>query len=209
MLFYGGSSMIDIKGNLLESLIEQAKEMAIRKDKAQFLSLTEKIAPVHLLSFFDYIKKFEYDRTFWSDVENDFYLIGLGNIKQIKAYDNRYDELKLKWESFTKEALIHDECKQYGTGLIALGGMTFDPLKEKTALWEKFPTSELIVPEFIISRYKTNYYLTINRYVQAVDCFDKVVNDIKAKKEKLLNYTLVTNDSTHEIVKKEELKRDE
>lgn len=209
MFLNGGFNMIDIKDKLLESLIYKAKKIATKKSKKQLLSMTEKIDPIHLFSFFDNSKQFQKNRIFWSDIENDFYLIGLGQVKQIIAEKNRYDELQRKWQSFINEALVHQENNEFGTGLIALGGMTFDPLKQKTKQWKDFPTSELIVPEFMITKQKTDYYFTVNLFINEDENIEKLTTYLENKKDELLNYPLVMNDHSHNIYKKEEIKSDE
>lgn len=201
--------MIDIKVKQLQTLIYKAKEMAQQQNEKQFLSLTEEIDPIHLLSFFDHIKQFNKDRIFWSDVQNDFYLIGLGKVKRIKAEENRYEHLQEKWEQFSKKALIHNDFDQLGTGLIALGGMTFDPLNKQTEQWEKFPTSELLIPQYVVIKENTKYYLTINTFVEQDENIMELMNRIEHERDQLFNYRLQVLKTTQSIVKKEEIARDE
>ena len=49
-----------------------------------------------------------------------------------------------------------------GTGPTAFGGFSFDPLKEKTALWSNFATSLFYIPKFMLSLFNGQAYLTTN-----------------------------------------------
>lgn len=200
--------MIDVKETLLDSLIYKAKQLAEHRGAKQLLTITKKIDPVHMLSFFEASERLNKDRLFWADVQNDFYMIGIGKVKQLYANKNRYDDLKQQWQTFTKKALIHNEYNQLGTGLVALGGMSFDPLNQRTNQWKNFPTSEIIVPEVTIVKQKHNYYLTINMYVDSEIDVDDYAREIERKEEKLFQYKLQVKNGLHKIVNKEEINSD-
>src|SRR5699024_5421971 len=159
--------MIDIEEKLLDSLIYKAKTHAIEQGRSQLLSLTKKIAPAHIIGFFEAAHKMQKNRLFWADVDNDFYIVGVGNIKTITAREDRYSELETQWKESISKALIHNPFSQAGTGLLAMGGMSFDPLKKGSTLWSNFPTGELTIPEFTLVKNKSDYHLTINTIVHA------------------------------------------
>lgn len=201
--------MIDVKEKLLHSLIYKAKQLAENKKRKQFLSVTEKIAPVHILSVFDNFQRLNEDRSFWADVQNDFYIVGAGYVKQIIASSNRYEQLHQAWQTFIEKALIHNEYDRAGVGLNAFGGMTFDPLRDKTKLWESFPTSELIVPQISIVKQKTDYYLTLNTFVNKEDDVEDKVRHLETLKGELLYAPLNVKRHRHCIERKDEVARDE
>src|SRR5699024_9909312 len=134
----------------------------IEQGSSQLLSLTKKIAPAHIIGFFEAAHKMQKNRLFWADVDNDFYIVGVGNIKTITASEDRYSELETEWKEIVSSSLIHNPFSQAGTGLLALGGMSFDPLKKTSSLWSNFPTGELIIPEFTLVKHKSDYYFTSN-----------------------------------------------
>lgn len=200
--------MIDVKEKLLDSLIYKAKQLAQKRDEKQLLSITKQIDPIHIISFYDSLERLNKDRTFWADVENDFYMIGIGEIQQIEAEENRYYNLQKKWQTFTKKALIHNDFHELGTGLIALGGMSFDPLNKKTEQWTSFSTSELIVPEYMVVKQKTNYYLTLNTFVSHEDNIEDLSRHIEQNEKQLFHNPLQFKKERHHILNKEEVASD-
>src|SRR5690625_7505724 len=77
---------------------------------------------------------------FWSNISNTFSFVGVGCVYKLIAEEDRYNVLKKEWGSLLNQAFIHNPFESLGTGLVAVGGMTFDPEREKSDLWKNFPT---------------------------------------------------------------------
>ncbi|WP_254426878.1 proteasome accessory factor PafA2 family protein, partial [Herbaspirillum sp. VT-16-41] len=114
-------------------------------DDYQLVSITKKIKNTNALSFFESAKYINKNRTFWMSSEEDFYLVGIGQSYEIIAEESRFEETKKAWNQLLEKATIYNPYEQPGTGIVALGGLSFDPKKPTTPLWENFkdvPLSE-------------------------------------------------------------------
>lgn len=159
--------MIDVQEKTLQSFLYNAKQVANTKKSDQLIAWTEALAPVKLINIFNEAKNKGKNRTFWQNSAADFSIVGIGTAYTIVAEEDRFINLEKEWTSLKESALVHDPFQQVGTGLMAVGGMDFDPLQKKTALWEKYPTSELIIPEMVVVRHHDNYYVTYQWNVTA------------------------------------------
>src|SRR5699024_5318259 len=118
-------------------------------------------------------------RLYWKNSANTFEFIGIGSVHTIVAEDVMYHILKKEWQQLIDNAVIHDPFQQAGTGLTAIGGMTFDPLKAPTGLWENFPASQLVIPELFIVRSNREFFLTRNKYISAKSCLSSILAEMK------------------------------
>src|SRR5699024_1278125 len=110
--------------------------------------------------------------------KQDFILFGLGTATEVVALENRFEQIEEKWNELIESALIYNPYKKQGTGLTAIGGMSFDPLEAQGELWANFPLSKLTVPKYLIMNEADEYYATFNRYVQAEDDVETVLAQI-------------------------------
>ena len=61
-----------------------------------------------------------------------------------------------------QSAVISESENIQGTGPTAFGCFSFDPLKEKTELWAKFPDSIFNIPKYMLTMADHQVYLTTN-----------------------------------------------
>ncbi|WP_106496828.1 isochorismate synthase [Lentibacillus sp. Marseille-P4043] len=182
--------MIETKEVLLESLLDQAIVQAKATNGTQLVSFTKKInKEIDPLQFFEAAKDSNMDRTFWSSTADGFYLVGIGNVCPIVANDNRFQETERQWRKQVENATIHNPYQTPGTGLIALGGMAFDPKKAKSALWKKFKNSEFQIPQFTLTKNRTNYFITINTQATKDDHPVQLASELKRMEAGLLHET--------------------
>lgn len=196
--------MINLKKHSLTSFLNKAKERATNQNEKQLVSWTKKITEAHLLTFFEVSKRFKKERAFWMNDTKDFAFVSLGHAKVITADESRYEMLQQKWDETIEHAMIHDPYKEQGTGVFAVGGMTFDPLRESSTLWENYPTNRLIIPTYCIVKNKQDYYFTMNQYVYPDDDVDQIIREKKAV-EQLIEAKSIAKQSEQYIIEKNEI----
>lgn len=178
--------MIEFKEKLAKDFINKAVEKAALTKEDQLISFTERIEKHNLIHIFEQAKTLEKNRVFWSNQMDDFYLVGIGETVEIKTDESRYQTTKELWTKYLKDALIHNPYKLPGTGLVALGGLSFDPKKEQTKLWENYHASQFVIPEFIFTRIKDDTYLTVTHNIKETDDYSELINSINKTVEQLL-----------------------
>jgi len=171
--------MIEIKEDLMESIVHQALEKANRKDQTQLLSITKKINKIDPIQFFEAAKKTNENRTFWTSTPDEFYLIGVGNAHEIIATESRFQVTEDEWRHIIDEAIVHNPYQVAGTGVVALGGMSFDPLKPTTSLWKNYEPSQFTIPEYTLTIHKDTHYFTVTKSVQPTDDAEIIATEIK------------------------------
>ncbi|GGB36849.1 isochorismate synthase [Virgibacillus dakarensis] len=181
--------MIETKKALLESLLDQAIVLANNTDSAQLVSFTKKIDEIDPLQFFEAAKDQGMNRTFWTSTADEFCLVGAGTVCHLIADENRFQETEKQWENLVSNALIHNPYQTPGTGLVALGGMRFDPKKDNTDLWKKFKNSEFRVPRLTLTKQKSAFYLTINTEVTKDDHTGQLAHQLRKTAGCFLGYT--------------------
>jgi len=178
----GGLHMIELEQETFQSFLYKATKLVKGEETRQLISWTEQIEDVDLLSVFSAAKKTGKDRTYWTNGKRDYTFVGLGRLVTLTAGKDRYRELQEKWQELLANSLVHNRYHVPGTGLVATGGMSFDPKRKRTPLWEKYPTSELTVPKWFFVKRDENYYMTINMFIDSqvdVETIGRDVNDFK------------------------------
>lgn len=179
--------MIEIKEESLESLLDDAIDQAKLTNKTKLISITKKIENIDPLHFFESAKELSMNRTFWTSTSDEFYLVGAGNAWQISANEDRFQKTEEKWEQLMQEAVIHNPYKFPGTGLLAMGGMSFDPSIRKSDLWKNFDHSSFTIPQFILTVNGEGYFLTTNVQVKQDDQPFQIADEIIEFEKMLLS----------------------
>lgn len=161
--------MIEIKAreSEIDKLCKKAIHQAKARNQEQLISITRKISNYDLLHIYEASAMKEQDRVFWVRHDRKASFAAIGCVREIAGGQDRFEEAKREWNKIVEEAWIHDPYRIPGTGLLATGGMAFDPLKSKTALWRNFPDSRFVIPAFLVSEYCGETYLTMNAAVNA------------------------------------------
>ncbi|WP_068672747.1 isochorismate synthase MenF [Oceanobacillus sp. Castelsardo] len=183
--------MIELKEEQVEALLEKTIESLKDDDDFQLVSITKKIKNYDALSFFEAAKYIGKNRMFWMSSEEDFYLVGIGQAYEIMAEESRFKETKERWYRLLEKATIHNPYEQPGTGIVALGGLSFDPQKPTTPLWEKFKPSHFTIPEFLITKQNKQCYVTMNVLVRKNDHPHQLANEWKDLEERLFEKTTI------------------
>src|SRR5690625_4471198 len=177
--------MIELKEKTLQSFLYKAIDKAASFQKQQLVSWTKEIGAVPLVGVFHRAKNSGKNRIFWMNTTNDFSIVGIGTAHHIVAEENRFEQLQKQWQELLEEAMIHDPFHDVGTGLVSLGGMSFDPDKESSGLWDKYPTSQLTIPEMMVVHHKDKWYVTMNRFVRADEKMDSLLDEIQQLEDML------------------------
>ena len=183
--------MIEMKENLVETMLDQAIDTAKLRNEDQLVSITIKIDKINPISFFENAKKTGKDRVFWSSTAADFYLVGVGNVTEIQAENNRFKKTEEVLNDILKKAIIHNPYQVPGTGVIALGGMSFDPQKQRTNLWKNFKASQFTIPEFLLTKNNEQYYYTMIKIIHKNDDLSELLCEWEDSEKKLLEDSIV------------------
>lgn len=192
--------MIDMKEITLKHMIYKVREQAKSLQSAQLFSWTKEIPSVDMLTVFQNAKQLNKDRAFWMNSDNDFSLIGIGRAHTLVAHEDRFKEIETQWNEVKEKAFIHNEYNLGGTGLVSLGGMSFDPLRKRSTLWEKYPPSQLTIPEITIANNEGRYFLTYNNYCYPEEDAENTIHKIKAIENTLLYPNRIKDYPIGEIV---------
>src|SRR5699024_3340183 len=81
-----------------------------------------------------------------------FTSVGIGETVAISDESDSSETINRAWRNLVDKTTIHNPYEKVGSGMLAMGGLAFDPKKEKTSLWENYPAYELIVPKVSITQ---------------------------------------------------------
>jgi menaquinone-specific isochorismate synthase len=183
--------MLEIKESLqLQSLLEKTiRSLQESKEAYRIVSVTREIPVQAPLSLFQAAGKMKMQRFFWSSATNDLIMTGVGKAHLLQTKTKAIHALQDAWEDTLAHADIFNPFQLPGTGLTAMGGMAFDPLKEKTGLWGNFPDQEMVIPEFVLTKSENGCYLTCNVKVNGNDHGQQLATLLKHREEALLSGT--------------------
>lgn len=176
--------MIETEVKSFQSIIEEGLKRVLTTKEKLLVTYTEKISFIEPLIFFERARNLKENRTFWKSATEPFYLITVGELYHVKGQDEqRYKDTFKEWKKLRKSALIYNPYNVEGTGLILSGGMSFDVKEKRTALWEKYPPSEFVVPRFTYTIKDGTCYLTTTVLLSEEDETTKINERIKRDKE--------------------------
>lgn len=175
--------MIAINEEAVLALFKQAQEEAQQTKKQVYTSYTQQIDVLNILNVFKQARKTGANRSFWHSYEDNYTLVGIGEMEKISANETDYASINQEWKELIKQAIIVNPYESFGTGMLSFGGLRFDPKKERTPLWKEYPTYELVVPKYTFMQDQNNYYLTLNVKVTQdtviSEMLDLVLNEVK------------------------------
>lgn len=200
--FWRYRQMTQMKEITLTSFINNAVKRAKEMGTKQFISWTKQMNEISLLDMFKYSERFDENRLFWTNSKRDFMLLGFGTAKKIVAEKDRFEQLEQLWDEFIAKASIYNPYRSQGTGVTALGGMNFDPLRKREPLWSKFPMSELTIPSYLLVYDRGKYYATVNCYVDQKDDAETVIEKINQMEQHLEKGQNISNGSSSQIVER-------
>lgn len=197
--------MIETIDAQIEQFLQKVIDQAKVRQQEQLVVLTEKLdLPIHPLHFFENGKTLSKYRIFWADDTHRFMIAGIGKVNALtdeKLTDATMDE---KWQRLLRRAHIYDPYQTEGTGLLMFGGMDFDSKKEKTALWENFPSFYMVLPQYILVIKGADSFLTTSFFISPDQSTDLVLDKRQERMEQLL-HPLDSFPKKATVLKKEEV----
>ncbi|WP_152655018.1 isochorismate synthase MenF [Oceanobacillus sp. CFH 90083] len=183
--------MIEVKEKQFTADLKAAVQSVQTDQKDKLFSYTEKINQVSLYRFLEKAGVLELPRTFWSSANEAFQLAGAGHAFELSTEDcrHRYEQIEQEWNALLADAIIYNPYQTSGTGVVALGGFSFDPLKPQTKLWENFPESHFSIPGYILTHADGDYYLTINRFITTGEAYPAILEELQNNRQELLDNT--------------------
>ncbi|WP_028399695.1 isochorismate synthase [Ectobacillus panaciterrae] len=120
------------------------------------------------------------ERFYWSDTSQRVILAGVGSAFTIaNSSQKRFQDARAVWNKLLRHMIVHRPDYEFGTGPLLFGGFAFDPLKQRTELWNTFSDTVLWLPSFMLTLKDGEAWLTVNQLVAKDD-------DAEALHEKLL-----------------------
>ncbi|GAB3800623.1 isochorismate synthase [Virgibacillus kimchii] len=177
--------MIELNERELEALLDQAIKRVASGENFQLVSITKKVKHTDPLHFFEAAKYMNKDRVYWTSTVDEFTIAGVGNVHEITANHDRFRMTEEAWEKIRNEAMILQEEKVPGTGVVTLGGMSFDPRKEQTELWRHYQSSQFAIPAYMLTVYEGKHYFTMNILVNKDDHSIQLANELRNAEEML------------------------
>src|SRR5699024_6417695 len=190
------------------SMLDKAINKAKTNDTSPLLSMTEEINEYNQLLFFEAAGQLSMNRTFWSSTAEQFYVVGVGSAYDLAANISSIEQMESNWKQLLNESIIRNPYECPGTGMLALGGMSFDPAAKRSQLWEKFSHLSFIIPEFMLTKTEDASYLTINIRVSKDNHTGQLAERINQTKNMLFDSTVHLPEGT-DIEATEEIAPDE
>ncbi|WP_445612946.1 isochorismate synthase [Geobacillus sp. YF-1] len=90
------------------------------------------------------------ERFFWSNPSGTTVLVGLGSVCTLETDngDDRFAEMEAKRQEWSERVVSYGEVHQPP---LLFGGFSFDPHRERTGLWSRFPAAKLIAPAVLLT----------------------------------------------------------
>jgi len=106
---------------------------------------------------------------YWERPDDGFALIGIGVARSLTTHaEARFKEAARAWRALLDGALVENGSPNaVGTGPVAVGGFSFDPLRPRTALWDGFPSGRLNIPRYMFTAGVDSCRLTVNTVVNS------------------------------------------
>ncbi|WP_010097123.1 isochorismate synthase [Ornithinibacillus scapharcae] len=178
--------MIEVKEETFETTLRKVLQ-SLKPSESKLISFTKRIESINPLHFFEAGYSLHMNRTFWMSTIDNFAVVGIGNAYSINQDKADMRELQEQWNTLLQEAITINPFSVPGTGVIAIGGMDFDPRKPKTPLWDHFSSSELRIPKFLLTVRQGDSYLTSNVYVNGNDRVASIYEELMEIERELLS----------------------
>ncbi|KIL75731.1 isochorismate synthase MenF [Bacillus badius] len=184
-----------IKEAFVQSILEKQ-----HNKRTSLFSYVEKIDWIDSLQFYQSGRAlYAGERFFWKDRDGEVEIVGLGNIYTIrneKTDRSRYAETEEKWNDMIKCSFIHNSFDAYGVGPVLFGGFSFDPKQEQEEEWSKFSSAFFYLPEYMLTIYEGECYLTTN-VICPSDELEELIDKLESKKDWLLTQASAQQPDEH------------
>ncbi|UOR11854.1 isochorismate synthase [Halobacillus amylolyticus] len=180
--------MLHIKVPQLEEIVEGAISQAALQGEPQLISVVNEIDYTSPYAFLDRAQAVDQHRLFWRSAGEDFAMVGVGAAHRILSTDShRFREIESVWNELQKKARVYDPSHVKGTGLVALGGFSFDTNQSDLTPWESFPDSQMTIPAYLLTNKGTKSYLSTNLLIFEEDHKQQIIHQINEQQHQLLH----------------------
>jgi menaquinone-specific isochorismate synthase len=182
--------MLHTKTSQIEEIIGEAIARARQYKEPQLISVVDQIDFNDPYQFMDNGQAVDDHRLFWRSAEEDFTMVGVGTASKLFATnERRFKEVQSLWNEIREHAVIYNRYGEKGTGIVAIGGFSFDPQQRGSSPWEAFPDSQMTIPAYLLTNKNGQSFLTTNVLIFPEDHQQQIVNQIADHHDKILNYS--------------------
>ncbi|MFC7063923.1 isochorismate synthase [Halobacillus seohaensis] len=180
--------MLHTKIPQIDEIVEEAINQATLQGEPQLVCIVNQIDRTDSIAFLDRANKIDKHRMFWRSADEAFVLAGVGSAQRIQSADqHRFNEVESVWNDIQEKAKVYDSINEKGTGLVALGGFSFDTQQVNRSPWEAFPDNQMTIPMYLLTNKDEKSYLTTNILVLEEDHAQQIIHQIKSDQQQLLN----------------------
>ena len=163
----GVETGIDLDIHRVRSLLQAGHRRALRLNRPILVSAVVGVPSRDPLSFFERGAAVAADRMYWSRPADEFALVGVGSAwSLVTRGSDRFAESAAAWRVHCGAALVEAQSDAIGTGLIGMGGFSFDPQRPAGGQWAGFPDGLLILPRFLLTTVDGAAWLTLNALIE-------------------------------------------
>ena len=177
--------MAMIKGHPLKgAFVDFIKEI----NGSTLFSYVEKVEKGDPLCFYENGKEwYKGERFYFKDRDGERTIAGLGSVQTIQsAKAERFEDVEAQWDALMECASVHNPYDIYGTGPVAFGGFSFDPLRPQGEEWSRFAPSFFYVPELMMTFYGGETYVTVNMVCEDAES-SRLFDRIEKRKQAILS----------------------
>ncbi|MCA1011044.1 isochorismate synthase MenF [Halobacillus halophilus] len=179
--------MLHTQAPQIDEIIENAINQAQERNEPQLISVVDQIEPSDPFQFLDAGTSINNHCLFWRSAEEDFTMVAVGSAYKMYAEnENRFKEIQVMWDNIHQSASTYDEFNEKGTGIVALGGFSFDSNQNEQVPWEAFPDSQMTIPAFLLTNKGSESYLTTNVLIFPEDHKQQIITQLSTHRETLL-----------------------
>lgn len=151
-------------------------------------SYVEKVEKGDPICFYENGKEwYKGERFYFKDRDGERTIAGLGSVQTIQSSKaERFEDVEGQWDALMKRASIHNPYDIYGTGPVAFGGFSFDPLRSQGEEWSRFAPSFFYVPELMMTVYGGETYVTVNMMCEDAES-GRLFDQIEERKQAILS----------------------
>ena len=148
-----------IDGSRLLEMLRAARERARASGRGVLVSLARPVAALDPIRAFDAAHECG-DTMLWSKAGDDFALVGVGTAHLITTTEqDRFDQVASAWRQLLDDAVLDVGST---AGPLLAGGFSFDPARERTALWKGFGATAMTLPRLQLTWSGEAAHLTVN-----------------------------------------------
>ncbi|MCA0984481.1 isochorismate synthase [Halobacillus yeomjeoni] len=201
--------MLHTKVSQIEEIIEGAIQTARQHQKPQLISIVDRIDNIDPFQFLHTGQIIDQHRSFWQSAEEEFTLVGIGTASKLYAKTRaRFNEIQSMWNDLNDQAVLYDDFNVKGTGIVALGGFSFDPEQRNGVPWENFSDSQMTIPAYMLTIKDDQCFLTTNVFLYPEDHPQQIIRQIKEHQEilfspKPLPYEPIVRSGMEEVLPEE------